>query len=139
MPQIASFAGLGRRLLACAYELLLLIAIWLLCTAVFMLLAGNADTLLKRSLLQFFMWLITGFYFVRCWCRSGQTLAAQTWRIQLVNRQCQLLSFQEAIGRYLLLSIFTPLCGVNFIWALVDKDQQFLHDCLMHTRLIKQP
>lgn len=130
-------AGLGKRLMACLYELVLLIAIWLLCTAIFMALAGNADTFFKRSLLQACLWLATGFYFVTCWHRSGQTLAAQTWRIMLVNAHDRPPSIPTACYRYLLASVFVPLGGLGLVWALVDKDRQFLHDRCLRTRLVK--
>ncbi len=130
-------ASLTRRLSACAYELLLLIAIWLVSAAIFIVLFGNAQAGWKRLGLQLILWLVAGAYFVWCWHKSGQTLAAQTWKIKLVNAQNETLNFKQALLRYALASVSLLALGLGFIWALMDKDQFFLHDRLLKTRLIQ--
>lgn len=130
-------ASLIKRFAACVYELLLLIAIWLACAAIFVMLFGNADTGWKRLGLQLLLWLVAGAYFVWCWHKSGQTLAAQAWKIKLVNAQNETLSIQQAILRYALASACLLAAGLGFLWALVDKNQLFLHDRLLKTRLIQ--
>lgn len=122
---------------ACIYELLLLIALWMFCTWVFVSVVGDATIGYKRYALQVVLWLFTGIYFVWCWCRSGQTLAAQTWRIKLVNQQNNTLSPKQAIGRYALASAFLLACGLGYVWALIDKKGLFLHDRLLKTRFIQ--
>ena len=47
---------------ACIYELLLLIALWMLCTWIFVSLLGDATHSNKRYFLQLFLWLVTGVY-----------------------------------------------------------------------------
>jgi uncharacterized RDD family membrane protein YckC len=121
---------------ACVYELLLLLALWMLCTWVFVSLFGDATSHYKRTFLQFFLWLVTGAYFVWCWTKTGQTLATKTWKIKLVNQQDVNLSSHQAIIRYVLASASILVCGLGFIWALVDKEGLFLHDRLMKTRFI---
>jgi len=131
------FASIFKRFAACVYELLLLIAIWLVCAGLFVMLFGNADNVLKRLCLQLILWLVAGTYFVLCWRKSGQTLAAQTWKIKLVNAQNETLGTKQAILRYALASASLLALGLGFLWALVDKDQLFLHDRLLKTRLIQ--
>jgi len=134
MPQPAT---LLKRFAASLYEMLLLIAVWMLCAWLFILLFGNADSILKRTSLQIFLWLVAGVYFVWCWHKSGQTLATQTWKIKLINEQEKTLSIKEAIQRYILASASLLIFGLGFLWSLIDKDQLFLHDRLLKTRLIK--
>jgi len=129
-------ASLTRRFAACVYELLLLTAIWLVSAAVFVGLLGNAESGWKRLALQLALWLVAGAYFVWCWHKKGQTLAAQTWKIKLVNTQNETPSFQCAVIRYALASASLMALGLGFIWAFLDKDQLFLHDRLLKTRLI---
>jgi uncharacterized RDD family membrane protein YckC len=128
-------AGLMRRFAASIYELLSLIAIWLLCTFVFVMFFGGADTALERFALQVVLWVVTGVYLMACWVKTGQTLAAQAWKIKLVNADGQLLSINQAFMRYVLASISLLVLGLGFLWALVDKDRLFLHDRLSKTRL----
>jgi uncharacterized RDD family membrane protein YckC len=131
-----------RLFAACVYELLLLIALWMLCTWVFVRLFGDATYGNKRYVLQLVLWLVAGAYFVWCWTKTGQTLATKTWKIKLVNQDLvnQLntsLNLQQAFIRYTLASASMLACGLGFIWALVDKDSLFLHDRLLKTRFIR--
>ena len=131
-----------RLFAACMYELLLLLALWMLCTWIFLSLFGDATQGYKRYFLQFFLWLITGAYFVWCWVKTGQTLATKTWKIKLVvrdlaNQQYSTLTVTQALFRYVLASASMLACGLGFIWALVDKDSLFLHDRLLKTRFIR--
>ena len=136
-----------RLFAACIYELLLLLALWMLCTWIFLSLFGDATSHYKRTFLQLFLWLITGAYFVWCWTKTGQTLAAKTWKIKLVtqnlanqdltNQQNVNLNTQQAMIRYALASASIVACGLGFFWALVDKDGLFLHDRLLKTRFIR--
>lgn len=130
-------ASLIKRFAACFYELVLLTAIWFLCTWVFIWLFGVADSHIKRFGLQFFLWLIAGIYFVWCWQKSGQTLATQTWKIRLINAQGNTPSLRQALQRYVLASASLLVFGLGFLWALIDKEQLFLHDRLLKTRLVK--
>ena len=132
---------------ACIYELLLLLALWMLCTWIFVRLFGDATHGNKRYFLQLFLWLVTGAYFVWCWTKTGQTLATKTWKIRLVsqnlakqditNQQNVNLNMQQAMIRYALASASVLACGLGFVWALVDKDRLFLHDRLLKTRFIR--
>ena len=130
-----------RLFAACVYELLLLLALWMLCTWIFVSLFGDATSHYKRTFLQLFLWLVTGAYFVWCWTKTGQTLATKTWKIKLVtqnlaNQQNVNLNKRQAMIRYALASASILACGLGFIWALVDKDRLFLHDRLLKMRFI---
>lgn len=130
-----------RLFAACVYELLLLLALWMLCTWMFVSLFGDATSHYKRTFLQLFLWLVTGAYFVWCWTKTGQTLATKTWKIKLVtqnlaSQQNVNLNKRQAIIRYALASASILACGLGFIWALVDKDRLFLHDRLLKMRFI---
>ncbi len=122
---------------ACVYELLLLIALWMLCTWIFVSVFGEATGGYKRYVLQLFLWLCTGAYFVWCWCKSGQTLATQTWKIKLVNAQNNTLSLKQALIRYALASACLLTCGLGYFWAVLDKNGLFLHDRLLKTRFVQ--
>jgi uncharacterized RDD family membrane protein YckC len=131
-----------KLLAACLYELLLLIALWMLCTWIFVSMFGEATGGYKRYVLQLVLWLATGMYFVWCWCKSGQTLAAQTWKIKLVtqdlaNQQNNTLNPKQAIIRYALASASLLACGAGYLWVFIDKNGLFLHDRLLKTRFIQ--
>lgn len=128
-------ASLGRRALSLCYEVLLLAAVLLTGALPFVLVAGAADPLAARPLFQVYLVTLTAAYFVWQWRRGGQTLAMKTWRIRVVTRDGGSLDWAHAARRYLFALAGTLLAGVGFLWALVDRDGQFLHDRLAGTRI----
>jgi len=130
---ILSTPSLLKRLLSMLYESLLLIAMLATATLLFIGILGDATAGIRHYLLQAYLWLIAGAYFVWCWIKSGQTLAMQTWHIRLVNQSGQPVSLMHACKRYVLATLFF---GPSFVWALFDRESQFLHDRLTGSRLV---
>ena len=128
-----SLIKLGACLL---YELLTVIAIVFVSAGLFLWIVGDATHGAKRLLLQIFLWLIVGAYFIWCWRQSGQTLAMQAWKIKLIGDDSQLLSLNIAILRYVLATLSVVLCGLGFLWAIIDRQHLFLHDRLLKTRIV---
>jgi len=124
------------RLLSLAYEGVLLFGILFVAAYLFLGLARDAQSGLPRLLFQVYVLAVCGAYFVFCWARSGQTLPMKTWHMRLVTEQGKPLAVGLAFRRYLL-AVPGVLSGVGVLWALVDRDRQFLHDRLAGTRIIK--
>ena len=131
-----SFFKLGACLI---YEVLVIIALSLVCTTIFVLLLGDATVGIKRYLLQLFLWLIAGVYFVWCWQKSGQTLAMQTWQFKVLNKNGELLTLTAAMIRYVFASLSLIPFGLGYFWAIVDRDRLFLHDRLLKNKIIFAP
>ena len=129
-------AGLARRAGSMLYEALLLTALLFVFTWIFLFVGQLLDPALARHLLQAWLALLTGAYFVYCWTRSGQTLPMKTWHIRLVTRAGGAISMSLAVRRYLLVLLSLSACGLGFAWALFDREKQFLHDRLAGTRLV---
>ncbi|HEY0562921.1 MAG TPA: RDD family protein, partial [Methylophilus sp.] len=118
------------------YELLILIAIAMLITWLFIAVFGAATHGGKRLILQLVLWLGMGGYFVSCWVKSGQTLALQAWKLRIVNADESALTLKQACARYLLATLFMGMFGVSVWWALLNKQRLFLHDKLSNTKCI---
>ena len=127
-----STPGLPRRLASMVYEAILLFAVAFFAAWVFFFASGGRDASAggMRLLLQFFIGLFFAAYFLWSWLRGGQTLAMKAWRIRLVD-----VTPARALLRLILAAIFVP-SGISVIWALFDRDRQFLHDRLAHSRLV---
>ncbi len=121
-----------------AYEALLLTAILFICTWIFLFFAQALDSAIARPLLQLWLLLLAGAYFVYCWTHGGQTLPMKTWRIRLVTLDGGTVTTGTATRRYLLALVSLAACGLGFAWALCDRDRQFLHDRISGTRLVMQ-
>jgi len=119
-----------------AYEGILLFAILFIASYLFLSLARSAQSGWPRLIYQIYLLTVCGIYFVFCWTRSGQTLAMKTWRMRLVTASGRPLSAARALARYLL-AIPGVLCGASLLWALFDRERQFLHDRLAGTRIVR--
>jgi uncharacterized RDD family membrane protein YckC len=130
-------AGILRRIASMLYETLLLIGVLLLTLLLPHLLIGAfAHRVASASILWAHLFLVLLVYFVGFWRHGGQTLAMKTWHIRLVSRDGQAISTAQALRRFLWCWLTLALGGIGLIWALFDRDRQFLHDRLAGTRLV---
>ena len=136
--QPPELAGIGRRLASLLYEGLLLLAVLFLGSALFTAVAGTADSLATRSALQAVLVALAAAYFLSCWTRGGQTLPMQAWQLRIVDVSTgQPPVLKQALTRYLAAIPGILLGGASFVWALFDRDRQFLHDRLAGTHIIR--
>lgn len=79
-------------------------------------------------------------FFSYFWTRSGQTLSMQTWRLRIDNANCdeenQRISLAQATLRLCLATVSFSCFGLGYLWCLIDKDKQTLHDKLSKSRLV---
>jgi uncharacterized RDD family membrane protein YckC len=132
-------AGVGRRLIAMLYDFLLVFAVVFFAGLAFLAIAGEAHSGLKRHAFQGYLFIVLGGYFVFCWRRRGGTLAMRTWKLRLVRRDGARVGLAQAWLRYLLAWPSLLLLGAGVLWALADRDRQFLHDRLARTRIVLEP
>jgi uncharacterized RDD family membrane protein YckC len=92
---------------------------------------------LPGPLLWLHVFLVLLAYFGWHWKRGGQTLAMKTWGIRLVAADGAAPTTRQVVLRYLLSWPSLAICGIGILWALADRDRQFLHDRLAATRLIR--
>jgi len=114
------------------YEALLLFAVGFFASWIFFFASGARDATggWLRHVLQLFIALVFAAYFLRSWLYGGQTVAMKAWRIRL-----QGASPRKALLRLALAAVLVPT-GVSILWALFDREGQFLHDRLAGTRLV---
>jgi uncharacterized RDD family membrane protein YckC len=117
------------------YESLLLIAVL---AVVFLLpltvLAFVTGAVMPGTWLWLYLFIVLGVYFLWHW-RHGQTLAMRTWKLEIRSANGEMPSLRQTALRYLLAWPSLLCCGVGIIWALFDRDRQFLHDRLAGTRI----
>ena len=129
--------GILRRLAAMAYETLLLSGVLaVLLVLPHVLLGAFAHRVATPLLLWAHLFTVLLVYCLGFWCHGGQTLAMKTWRIRLRTRSGAPVRPPQALLRYLLCWPSLALGGIGIVWALIDRDRQFLHDRLAGTRLL---
>lgn len=129
--------GFLRRLASMFYESLLLLGVLALLLVIPHVLIGTLTQRLATPLilqLHFFMALLA--YFVWFWSAGRRTLAMKTWRLRLSDSEGQPLAPARALLRYLLCWPSLGCFGIGVLWALFDRDGQFLHDRIAGTRIV---
>jgi uncharacterized RDD family membrane protein YckC len=127
------------RIAAMIYESLLVTAVVFVASFIIIPVVGEMRAPWQRHLFQVYILGILFVYFSAFWLRSGQTLAMKTWRIRLVQKNGERLTFTQAMLRFSLALPGLLLAGAGFWWALFDRDRQFLHDRIVGTRLVRVP
>ena len=136
-PERLVSPGILRRLVGMCYEMLLLSAVLALTLILpHVVLGAFAHRVATTPVLWVHLFLVLLVYCVWFWSNGGQTLAMKTWRIRLVTQAGLPVRPAQALLRYLLCWPGFALCGVGILWALIDRDKQFLHDRLAGTRLV---
>ena len=137
-------AGLLRRLGALLYDSLLLLALFMVATAVMLpLTGGEAITPAGHPLLEFvyralLLGLFVGFYGF-FWTRRGQTLGMASWRLRVEREDGALLTWPDALRRLAAAAVSLVAAGLGFLWILVDPERRAWHDRWTHTRVVVLP
>ncbi len=132
-------AGIGRRLASMLYEGLVVFAVLLIGFWLPQALLAGAGLGFSPRLLWLHVLLLLMAYFVWFWLHGGQTLPMKTWKLRLINADGAPLRPLQAVLRYLAAWPSILLFGIGILWALVDRDRQFLHDRLAGSRIVSRP
>lgn len=136
-PRLPRAPSISRRLASALYDALLLLALVFIATWPFIAFFGDSTHGWRRNVLQAWIVLVAGAYFVWFWTHGGQTLPMKTWGIRLVAADGHPPGTARAIHRYALALLGLAAAGLGFLWAFFDPDRQFLHDRLAGTALVE--
>jgi len=128
-------APIWRRIAALIYDSLIIFSYLLLMTALAMLVTQRTSFLPFRSLFLSYLIISLGLFLTWFWQRDGQTLGMLAWKIKLIDKNNQKLTWKKAWLRYFYL-LFSVASGIGLLWCLVDKQKQSLHDKLANTKII---
>lgn len=129
-------AGLMIRLFALVYDGLLLVALWMITSAILVPFgtpekAAQAHqlTVASPTFRQFVLFpalvLVTWLFYGYFWTRIGQTLGMQTWRLQVLRADGDHLLWRDAVTRCASACLFPLVCGLiaQLVW---DSNAGFL-------------
>lgn len=129
--------SIRRRLASMLYEALLLLGVLSITFVVpYVGMGMLLKTIPPGPVLLLHIFVVLGCYFLWYWRRSGQTLAMQTWKLQLEASAGAPLGWWRLCLRYALAWPSILFYGAGIFWALFDRDRQFLHDRLAGTRIV---
>jgi len=135
-------AALGWRLLAAVYDLLPVLALWMLVSATLLLTrggepvtSGSPAAWLELALL----WATTGLYAGLSWRRGGQTLGMRAWHLRVVDASGAPPAARAVMLRYTVATLSLLALGVGFAWALLDPQRRTWHDLAAGTVVVRLP
>jgi uncharacterized RDD family membrane protein YckC len=96
-----------RRIALNLYEMLVLFGVLAFTFLVPHLIIGVLfEVTAPSAILMAHMYLVLAFYFMWYWTKTGQTLAMQTWRIQLVSEDGAIMKRSQALMRFAIGSLW---------------------------------
>lgn len=141
-------AGLGRRLGAMLYDGFLVAAIWLLVTALHLVMmrlvlelppeevgSGLVQVLSLRALL-----LLSAFaFFAFFWVRGGMTLGMQAWRLRVQALDGASITPVQALVRFLMAWVSLAALGLGYWWVLFDPQRRSWGDIVSRSQVVVLP
>lgn len=139
-------AHLVRRLGALLYDSLLVAAIAMLVatlwTTIWYQSTGEAQLPehgVWHAVYQSSMVLACFLFYGGFWIHGGQTLGMRAWKIRVQQHNGQLITWQQALRRFLG-AIFSALpLGLGYWWWLVDRSRMTWHDHFSNTVVVQLP
>lgn len=129
-------ALVGWRLLALAYDLLPVLALWFVVAAGFTAAHGDAVRGGALGLVEFaVLWAVAGAYATLSWRRGGQTIGMRAWRLRVTDAAGGAPGWRALWVRYLVGAIGLLAGGLGFWWAWIDHERLAWHDRASGTRM----
>lgn len=125
----ATQAGIMLRLFAMMYDGLLLVAFWMIISAILVPFGTSEQSarthelalvspLFRQFVLVPALVMVTWLFYGYFWTRVGQTLGMQTWRLKVLRHNNEPLRWSDAIGRCAAACLLPLVCGLisQFAW-----------------------
>jgi len=130
---------LMRRLGAISYDTLLVIALLMFVSTLFLINRGGEAVEPYTLPHQITLLVVIYVFFVGFWSRSGSTLGMLAWGLRVETADGKVPSITMASVRFIAAIVSWIPLGLGFLWQLWDKDQLTWHDRLSRTRLRHYP
>lgn len=131
--------SLIRRFAAIIYDLLLLISILFVATALILPFnAGQAISHSQMGFYWFYLLTISFIFYGWFWTHGGQTLGLRAWNMQVLTIHGDRITWIQAFLRFSIAILSWCALGLGFFWALIDTNKRCWHDKLSKTALFHQ-
>lgn len=131
--------SLLRRLAALLYDGLLLIALWMAASALWLAFRDGEAVSAGEAWFRLYLLAIAWAFLVGFWVRGGRTLGMLAWRLRLVAAGGGPVTLRQASARFFVALLSWLPAGAGYLWALVDREGLTWHDRLSGTRLVLEP
>jgi uncharacterized RDD family membrane protein YckC len=135
-------ASLLRRVAAGAYDLLPLVALWMIATALVLPLTGGAGvTPQSPGYRAYQAWLlaVAFAYYGVSWRHGGQTIGMRAWRLRVVRDDGGPLGWRAVVVRFAVALLSLATLGAGVFAALFDARRRMWHDVAAGTEVVLVP
>lgn len=131
-----NFQLLMRRFAAIFYDLLLLISVLFLATA--LILPFNEGEAIKshREIYTLYLFVVSFVFYGWFWTHGGQTLGLRAWKLQILNNNFQPISWYQAFLRFSIAIFSWCFLGMGFFWIFIEKNSRGWHDYFSKTLVL---
>ena len=143
--------GVIRRFAAMFYDFILCIALMMVMTGLYMMIANTllgGDTYktmndsgqsvhdpFLSSILFISLYVFFGFF----WTKNGQTLGMQVWHIRVQNKDNTTISWNQALLRFLMGIISWLALGLGHLWPMFDREKRSWQCIFSNSELVRIP
>lgn len=115
--------------------MLILIAVLFFATA--LALPFNSGEAFTSNQLYYsvYLFFVSFVFFGWFWTHGGQTIGMRSWKIRVLTRGRQPITWRQALARFLWAMFSWLVCGLGYLWVFVDRSKLAWHDHLSNTRL----
>lgn len=137
-------APLSRRILAMAYDGLVLVAMYiifggLLVTAISKAMGLEEFVRLTPAQAASVFYIISFLYYSHSWRRGGQTIGMKAWRIYVTTLDGTPIRLSHCMLRSATGLFSLVIVGLGYFWMLIDKKERTWHDIASLTRVVYRP
>ncbi|MFU8821650.1 MAG: RDD family protein [Gammaproteobacteria bacterium] len=126
--------GLARRLAACLYDGLVLVAVLMVAGAAWVALSGAAAPP-GHWMFRVYLLAVSALFLGMFW-RRGETLGMRAWKLRLEGADGRPPGWRRVLLRFATALVSWAALGLGFLWVLVDREKLAWHDRLSGTRLV---
>lgn len=130
-------ASLVKRLLAMLYDLMLILAVWMVTG--FAAVGLNNGEAVEGPLFNASIFCITFLFFGFFWTRNGQTLGMQAWRLRVQTLDGYRLSWNRSLLRFMLSIVSWIPLGLGYLWILFSDERLAWHDKWSESCIVQLP
>lgn len=129
-----SHTGLIRRLMTIVYDLLLLLALLFIVTAVENFALNHGNAIGPNNPYHWFyvssLVVVIFLYYAGFWTHGGQTLGMKTWKMKLCSKDGKPVSWKQALIYFLAALLSWAAVGIGFLWGLFNQNHATWHDLI---------
>jgi uncharacterized RDD family membrane protein YckC len=134
-PQNHCRPSVLRYLAVMLYDTVLLLSVLLLASLIAVAFNSGEAIDNNNPFFMFYLISISGLFYGWFWTHGGQTLGMRAWKIQIIDQQQNIISWKQAIIRFVVAIISWLALGMGFWWQYLGKDKQSWPDSFSGTYL----